>query len=426
MAVKNAAIESPDCLLFVDPDREIVYASATAEAVLGWVPAELVGRSLLEVLPDLGQGPSASPVARALAGEEVLTYVTRRRRRDGALVNTVVSLRALRGARRQVVGLTAILRADGAELQTTTPSASPDEASQVRRIEEVVYKAILEATSEGIAVTGPTGTAVMSNGRLAELLGRDTAALARTDLHALLGLGPSTSDTDPVPQQHQSSYRHPGGSTRLLQVTRSALSTGGAQRWLLRVSDVTEARRAEDELRRLALHDPLTGLPNRQLAHDRLRMAAARLERAGDGSVGVIFLDLDGFKTINDSQGHEAGDSVLVEVARRLSLAVRSTDTVSRLGGDEFTIICEQADEAELLMVAQRIQEGLEQPINLANGRLVVRGSIGVALSPPHEVADLLRSADTAMYVAKAAGSGRISVAPPPPRPAAGEQTGTG
>jgi diguanylate cyclase (GGDEF)-like protein/PAS domain S-box-containing protein len=412
MSSDSAAIASADCFLLVDPGQDIVYVSPAAERVLGWVPAELVGHSIFEVLPDFAQGPAGSPVTRALGGEEVPTYVTRRRRRDGSSVNTAVSLRVLRSPQKEVVGLTAILRADNSEQQ---PGAlRHEDAPPVHRVEDAVYEAIVEATGEGIAVTGDTGEAMMSNGRLAELLGRDPAELERTDLHSLLGFGTVPTDSDRAPEHQQMSYRQPTGSTRLLHTTRTALSASGSPRWLLRVTDVTEARRTEDELRRLALHDPLTGLPNRQLLHDRLRMAAARQQRTGTGSVGVLFLDLDGFKTVNDSQGHEAGDWVLVEVARRLGRAVRSTDTVGRLGGDEFAIVCEQADEVELLRVAARIHEGLEQPIDLTGGPLVVRASIGLALSPPHDVADLLRYADGAMYDAKQAGSGRTAVAPDP------------
>ncbi len=110
---------------------------------------------------------------------------------------------------------------------------------------------------------------------------------------------------------------------------------------------------------------------------------------------------------------------MLVEVARRLRRAVRSTDTVGRFGGDEFTIVCEQADEVALLRVAARIHEGLEEPIHLSSGGLVVRASIGVALSPPHDVADLLRQADAAMYAAKQTGSGMTSMAGPSDAPGA-------
>lgn len=417
MSPGDTVIATPDCFLLVDPARDIVYASAAAESVLGWMPSDLVSRSIFELLPDFVDGPAGSPVTRVLAGEDVPSYVTRRRRRDGSVVNAAVSLRAMRSTRREVVGLTVIVRADSGEVPPAAPP--PEKAPQVRGIDGAVYKAIVEAAGEGIAVTGTSGTAVMSNARLAELLGRAPADLDRTDLHALLGLGPVPSEFDPGPQHQQTSYRHPAGSIRLLHTTRTSLHASGEPRWLLRVADVTDARRTEDELRRLALHDPLTGLPNRQLVHDRLRMAAARQRRAASGWVGVLFLDLDGFKTINDTQGHAVGDSVLVEVARRLRRAVRSTDTVGRFGGDEFTIVCEQADEVALLRVAARIHEGLEEPIHLSSGGLVVRASIGVALSPPHDVADLLRQADAAMYAAKQTGSGMTSMAGPSDAPGA-------
>ena len=182
--------------------------------------------------------------------------------------------------------------------------------------------------------------------------------------------------------------------------------------------DVTERRALEEELERRALHDGLTGLPNRALFSDRLSQALARGEgRGGEGGgkeVAVLFMDLDNFKYVNDSLGHGAGDELLVAVAERLRKALRPEDTVARLGGDEFAMLLESVgDRSRAKRVAGRVIKALRSPFALGAGRDVfATPSIGVALGEPGRAsaADLLRRADVAMYRAKRGGKARYEV----------------
>ena len=176
-------------------------------------------------------------------------------------------------------------------------------------------------------------------------------------------------------------------------------------------SDITARKQAEADLEYQALHDALTGLPNRALFRDRLERALAHAHRYQQ-QVAVLFLDLDNFKVINDSLGHQCGDALLNEVAQRVQSCVRASDTVARLGGDEFTCLLEQIpDEAEASMVAERIGRALADPIRIGQHEVVVSASIGLALSNASSDADgLLRNADLAMYQSKWAGKSRHSV----------------
>jgi diguanylate cyclase (GGDEF)-like protein/PAS domain S-box-containing protein len=164
--------------------------------------------------------------------------------------------------------------------------------------------------------------------------------------------------------------------------------------------------RKEERMRHEAVHDPLTGLANRTLLRDRLEHALARSER--DGSLtGVLFLDLDGFKQVNDAHGHAAGDEVLIELSRNLRHAVRPGDTVARLGGDEFVVVCEDVDETVLVAVADRLKSATEAPLLAGGTGQALSASIGIALGKD-SADELLNHADAALYRAKAGGRGSV------------------
>jgi len=167
-----------------------------------------------------------------------------------------------------------------------------------------------------------------------------------------------------------------------------------------------ERKRAEERLTHLAQYDQLTGLVNRTLFRDRLIHAMARSKRLQQ-PMGLMLLDLDRFKSVNDTMGHDAGDQLLRAVADRLRECVREVDTVARMGGDEFTIILEAlSHEDDITTVAQRITKSLTEPFPLGNQRVSIGVSIGITVYPldDHEIDDLLRHADAAMYRAKQQG----------------------
>jgi diguanylate cyclase (GGDEF)-like protein len=175
-------------------------------------------------------------------------------------------------------------------------------------------------------------------------------------------------------------------------------------------------RRSEARFRHRALHDPLTGLPNRDLFSDRIRLALERARRSGK-AVAVLFVDLDNFKHVNDSLGHETGDEMLVEVARRIERSLRAGDTAARFGGDEFIVLLEDVAGAEdAIRGAERIANGLRGPLVLAGQEVFVGTSIGIAVRRPADVVgdgNLLRDADAAMYAAKQDGKATYRVFDP-------------
>jgi diguanylate cyclase (GGDEF)-like protein len=183
---------------------------------------------------------------------------------------------------------------------------------------------------------------------------------------------------------------------------------------LVNADRYVERRAFEERLHHQAFHDPLTGLPNRALFVDRLQHAQRRVTRDAE-MLAVLFLDIDRFKMINDSLGHDVGDHLLVEVAGRLSSCLRPGDTLARYGGDEFTVLLEHVSEQETLGVAQRILDVLRLPFELVDREVYAGASIGIAYSPQPGATDHdpLRAADLAMYRAKERGRGRWEVFQP-------------
>ena len=295
-----------------------------------------------------------------------------------------------------------------ANLRDITEQVQTEEAL---RLSEALHRAMVETAQEGILAMAPDGTTTFANETAAQILGGSLDELYGGDTLAQLGLPGWESGSG----RFEVAYRHPDGRERILEGSVSPLNSPAPEPLgsLVMVSDVTEARLVELTLRRQALHDSLTGLPNRYLFLDRLETAAARHQRSDGRGTAVLYLDLDRFKPVNDGHGHDVGDGLLQDVAERLAGAVRATDTVGRLGGDEFAIICEDTDEQAAVLVAAKILGELRKPFRRQGDEHEISVSIGVAVSPPHDFDDLVRRADGAMYRAKQLGGGRIAVARP-------------
>lgn len=201
-----------------------------------------------------------------------------------------------------------------------------------------------------------------------------------------------------------------GDKGRVVSARVVALKDDGALvGYVLTLRDITVRMRTEEIIRRMAFHDMLTGLPNRYLLMERLERELSRSRRRGKG-LAILVLDLDGFKQVNDQWGHQAGDKLLCAVSERLRGALRESDTVARMGGDEFTFLAPEAgDTAAAERVAEKILAALDAPFVVDDHTLNIGGSLGVAVAPLHgeDAETLLKQADDAMYVAKAAGAVR-------------------
>ena len=203
---------------------------------------------------------------------------------------------------------------------------------------------------------------------------------------------------------------HRDGHEFLAELTIWPVRSGDDVRFSALVHDITLRKQLEMQLQHQAFHDSLTGLANRALFRDRVAHSLARQARS-HGGVSVLFSDLDDFKTVNDSLGHDAGDQLLVAVAERLRAVMRPEDTTARFGGDEFAILLEETDQDGTRRAAERILEALRSPFEFHGRQVVMRASIGAAITTDGstEPDDLLRQADLAMYTAKTLGKGRFA-----------------
>jgi diguanylate cyclase (GGDEF)-like protein/PAS domain S-box-containing protein len=289
-----------------------------------------------------------------------------------------------------------------------------------RRLSEGRYEDLVEHARDGFFEVDPLGVIVSANPAAEELTGYGRDELLGMNIVDLIvpedvetaeaSMARSLSGIDEA--RLSLAILAKDGRQVFLDITGRLVTENDVPlHWQAIARDVTDQHRLQDQLAHQAFHDSLTALPNRALLLDRLSNALARAGRA-DARVAVILLDLDNFKLVNDSLGHEMGDRLLRRVAQRLQLAVRDGDTVARLGGDEFAFVIDKLeDEREVVAVADRIAAELAEPFTTGASTHEVRASLGIVLANPGEAPDaILRNADTAMYSAKATNKGGFEI----------------
>jgi len=286
------------------------------------------------------------------------------------------------------------------------------------------WRTLLDAVPAAVLIVAPDGTVCFVNVELEQLTGYRRAELAgqpvevlvpgdRQKAHAAARASfELTPCRRPMGMGLAIACRRADGSLFPADISLSPLEAGGETFVVATMVDETERRRSADELFQRAVHDSLTGLPNRVLLVDRLEHALARADRRAP-TMAVLYVDLHGFKAVNDTSGHSVGDQVLRIVAERLAAAVRPEDTVARFGGDEFVVLCENlADPGDALRVADRILAEVGRPVRHRSGRARLSASIGVVLADgPGNGAALIEAADEAMYRAKRRGGAAVELA---------------
>jgi len=287
--------------------------------------------------------------------------------------------------------------------------------------EELRIAAIAFESQEGMVVTNPNGVILRVNRAFTQLtgfspeeaIGRKRVLLtsARQDRAFYQNIRRELWDKNYWQGEMWNRRKNGELYVEWLTITAVTSESGATTHYIGAFSEITKDKEAEAEIHRMAYYDPLTNLPNRRLLHDRIGQALVGSSRSGHYGA-VLFLDLDNFKVLNDTRGHDVGDMLLVEMARRIQANVRGGDTVARLGGDEFVLIFEDLSvdakeaAAQIAILGEKIREAIAEPCELGGRQFKCTGSMGVALCRGQEesISVLLKNADLAMYQAKGAG----------------------
>ncbi len=285
-------------------------------------------------------------------------------------------------------------------------------------------RSVLDNVSDGLATIEQSGIIESANPAVVKLFGFPEQELVGQQADVLIATTHRSAFVNylerrlkldiPVSGVHETMGKRKNGSLFPLEFVVSSMQIGSRHLFIATLRDISERKAHTDALEYQALHDALTGLPNRSLFGDRLRQALLAARR-NQKMFGVLLLDLDRFKDINDALGHDRGDSLLQEVTARLRGVLRATDTIARLGGDEFAVLTTDAKHPDdVVATAKKILAALEGPFAIADQMVETGASIGTAMYPLHgdDPSTLLRRADVAMYVAKRSGGGYAVYAP--------------
>lgn len=319
--------------------------------------------------------------------------------------------------RNEVEKLNIELRAAETALRERNASLEREVAERSER-NRLAYS-IIQNTAEGILVTGPDGFIVEVNPAFTSITGYTAEEAIGQHVSLLHSERQESSHYDHLLERLAATGKWEGEmwsrrrdasiflERRSIDAVRDA--NGMITHYVSVFNDITDDYEKDEQLRHMALHDPLTELANRSLLHEHMRMAIARAEREGS-RVALLFLDLDQFKTINDTLGHDVGDLLLKEIAVRLQSCIRATDTLARLGGDEFVVLLGGVQQREdCARLAGKLMLALKTPVDLGGASLHVNTSIGIALFPEDggSIEALMKNADMALYAAKEAGKNR-------------------
>jgi diguanylate cyclase (GGDEF)-like protein/PAS domain S-box-containing protein len=397
---------SPDLVAVIDTTGVLTYVSAAAEPMLGYRAHEALGLNAFDLVHPVDQVGALEGFASTLTSSDsrALPLLVRLRHSDGSWLET------------EIIGMNHIEDPEiaGMVLHIRDVSASMRTEAALRDSEER-YRLIVELAREGICVLDGFGGTTFANQALAELLGTTVSEMLGGSLFDFIGkddLEAARSriggDGDESLDDEDLGLVTLDGRLVWARLRSSAVRQhdGTYLGSIVFVTDVTERRELEHRLAEEARRDPLTGVANRK---ELFEVLYPILETGT--LTAALYVDLDGFKDVNDQFGHTLGDDLLCSVAARLRGAIRSIDTLARVGGDEFVVICrdlESTDEA--VAIGNRIRETLAQPFGLAVGSVRIDSSIGIAFGRTVDADGLLARADQALYRAKRKGRGRIEI----------------
>lgn len=406
-----------DAICVVDTEGRYVYVSAACERIFGYTAQELIGTQMLRLVHPDDRQRTLTAAREIMAGQPKLHFENRYLHKNGQVVHIMWSARWSEVDHLRIAvarDVTDLKRADHLRLSLLQISEAANGGEDLPglfvRIHQVL-EGLLPARNLSIFLYGKSHELLTAAYHVDD---QDDPASARTLAQEVVRSGqPSVPAVDQAPSWLGVPLQTAGGTVGALMVKGAPESPAYTthDQTLLQfvcgpVAAAIERHQLYEQLHSMARYDQLTGLANRMLLQERLQEAVEHAQRHGD-KLAVLYLDLDKFKQVNDTLGHAAGDTLLQEVARRLKACVRSSDTVARIGGDEFVVLLERVQaDTDAAHVAQAIQTALQVPMQLEEQRWSIGASIGIARYPQDatDLAQLFRHADQAMYRAKRQG----------------------
>lgn len=415
----RSVVEQSLAGIYIYQEGRLIYANPKLAEIFGYTREEIEQIPPLELVAPQDHAAVTENLRRRIDGEvEDIAYSFHGRRKNGTVIEV-----AVHGRRSAIMGKPAIV---GVLLDVT----EQHRAIAALRDSETMLREITTMMGEAVYALDRDGHVIFINPAAEKLLGWRKEELLKRHGHEAFHY--KRPDGSPFPRQECPVFktiqtgrtyrseedfmvRKDGSFLPVTLVSTPLLREGEIVGSVAAFHDITERRQAMERIQYLAHYDVLTDLPNRRLLEDRLEQALARAKR-NHKSLAVMFLDLDRFKQINDTLGHDQGDELLKAVAQRLTASVRQEDTVSRLGGDEFVVVLpEIASAGDAEIVAQKIVEAIRSPLKLATQELHVTTSVGLAIYPQdgEGTVSLMKNADSAMYQAKESGRDRYCVCQP-------------
>jgi diguanylate cyclase (GGDEF)-like protein/PAS domain S-box-containing protein len=433
-----------DAICVVDVDGRFLFASAACERVFGYKPGELIGRPMIELVYPPDRERTLAAAAEIMSGQPKPHFENRYVRKDGQVVHIMWSARWSEADQARIAvarDITELKRADVLQSAlydiSEAANTTEDLLALFHRIHGIVgtllpannlFVALYDEKKDELSFPyyidehdlAPAPRKLDSGTLSAEVIRTGQALLLTPDTDVTLSehvdtiVGKDSLDWLGVPLNSSKGIigalvvQSYSGEVRYTEQDKSLLQFVSNQ-----IAAAIVRKQNETWLQYVAHHDPLTDLPNRELFHDRLQTALSRARRNKE-RLAVLYIDLDGFKQVNDGYGHAVGDLLLQEVAQRIRRCLRESDTVGRIGGDEFVVLLNNITLPEHgAVVAEKIRAILERPFELAGQRLHISSSIGVAVCPEHgdDNKQLIRHADEAMYAAKKNGGNRLLMA---------------
>ena len=398
----TAVNASPDAITCSDLDGKIISWNPGAERLFGYPAREAMGRTVGWMITDDKRAELLDYRVRVLDGETITGWATERTRKDGQRVSVESSYAPIRDARGAVSGIVGVHR---------DVSLIKEMLAQIKGSEEL-FRLALNGIPDVFLIydrdlrlrfVNQRGTEFFARNS-ADIIGKCDEELLPPDVTRVYQPTLRLACTSKVTQSVEISFPLRGRQLSIAATYVPMLDEAGEIRQILGLlHDFTKRRQTEERLAFMAQYDALTGLPNRYLLLDRLEVAMQRAKR-NNTLLGVMILDIDRFKQINDTRGHATGDILLQQVAERLACTLRATDTIARLGGDEFTVLVENATSVEeVTTIAEKIKGAFGTPFDTESGEIFTTTSVGITIFPfdDNNRDDLLKNADIAMYSAK-------------------------